>query len=125
MEPDNTPEETPPSGANESSSLGLDANVAGLLCYLLGFISGILFLVLEKKSSYVRFHAFQSTFTFIALFVVQIVANRIPALGMLISFALSIVSLVLWVLLMVKAVQGERFKLPVVGDMAEERAALS
>ena len=106
----------------ERSSLGLDANVAGLLCYLLGFISGIVFWVIETKSPFVRFHAIQSTFVFVGLFVIQMAANVIPFLDPLISALASLATLVLWIILMIKAFQGERFKLPIVGDMAEERA---
>ena len=52
----------------EPTSTGLDANLAGVLCYLLGFISGVAFLVLERQNGFVRFHAMQSTLTFLGLF---------------------------------------------------------
>ena len=52
---------------SQPSSTGLDPNLAGLLTYVLGFISGLVFLVLEKQNSYVRFHAYQSTIVFLAL----------------------------------------------------------
>jgi len=65
------------------SSTGLDENVAGLLCYLLGFITGILFLVVEKKSRFVKFHAMQSTITFLSLFVISVVLGWIPIIGLL------------------------------------------
>ena len=107
---------------SEESSLGLDPKLAGLLTYLFGFVTGILFLVLEKKNSFVRFHAYQSTVTFLAIFVLNVVLGVIPVLGTLASAIIGLASLVLWVLLMVKAFQGERFKLPMVGDMAEDRA---
>ena len=106
----------------ERSSLGLDANVAGLLCYLLGFITGIVFWVIETKSTFVRFHAIQSTFIFVGLFIIQIASSVIPILGIAINALASLAALVLWIILMIKAFQGERFKLPIVGDMAEERA---
>jgi uncharacterized membrane protein len=109
---------------SEESSLGLDPKLGGLLTYLFGFITGILFLVLEKKSSFIRFHAYQSTITFLAIFVLNIVLGVIPLIGTLASPVIGLASLVLWVLLMVKAFQGERFKLPMVGDMAEERAGV-
>jgi uncharacterized membrane protein len=114
------PNASPPE--SQESSLGLDPNIAGLLTYLFGAFSGIVFLVLEKKNSFVRFHAYQSTVTFLAIFVVNVVIGIIPLIGGLITSLIGLASVVLWVLLMIKAFQGERFKLPMVGDMAEERA---
>ncbi len=106
------------------SSTGLDTNVASALCYLLGFVSGVAFLVLEKEDRDVRFHAYQSLATFGALFVLSAGAGVIPLFGGLVTLLLTPVSLVLWIVLMVKAMQGgERFKLPVVGDWAEEQVA--
>jgi len=104
----------------ERSSTGLDENVAGLLCYLLGFITGIIFLVVEKKSSFVRFHAKQSTITFLGLFVVKIILGMIPIINLLV-LPILILSLILWFLLMIKALRGERYLLPIVGKMAEEK----
>ena len=99
----------------EQSSTGLDENVAGLLCYLFGFVTGIIFLVLEKKSSFVKFHAKQSTITFLCLFVITLLVGWIPILGTLIL----IFSLILWLVLMIKALQGKRYALPIVGKMVE------
>jgi uncharacterized membrane protein len=110
--------------APDPSSTGLDPTLAALLAYLLVFVSGLLFLVIEKKSRFVRFHAMQSTLTFLALFVVLFVAGFVPVLGSLVDFLATVLGLALWVLLMVRALQGEWYKLPVVGDMAEERARL-
>ena len=107
---------------SQPSSTGLDPNLAGLLTYVLGFISGLVFLVVEKKSAYVRFHAYQSTIAFLAIWITSIILGFIPLIGGLLGVALSLASLVLWVVLMMKAFQGERFKLPILGDMAEERA---
>mgnify|MGYP001195724795 CR=1 FL=1 len=108
----------------EKSSTGLEENVAGFLCYLLGFITGIVFLVLEKKSSFVRFHAMQSTITFLGLFVISIVIGFIPIIGLLV-YPIWILSLIVWLILMVKALRGERYSLPIVGKMAEEKASQS
>lgn len=115
-----TPAPRDPSSA--PSSTGLDTTVAGPLCYLLGFITGLVFLVLEKNDREVRFHAYQSLATFLGLFVVSVVASAIPVLGVLVQILLTPLSLVLWVLLMWKAFQGERFKLPWAGDWAEQQA---
>ena len=108
--------------SREASSTGLEPNIAGLLCYLLGFISGVVFLIIEKENRYVRFHAYQSLAAFGAIFVISIVVQVIPWIGWLLGFVVGIGSLILWILLMVKAYQGERFKLPVVGDWAEEQS---
>lgn len=109
-----------PGNPNENSSTGLDNNVAALLSYLVGFITGLVFFLVEKKSDYVRFHAMQSTVLFGGLFVISLVINIIPLLGTLISFLLGILSFVLWIVLMVKAYQGERYKLPIVGNISED-----
>jgi len=102
----------------EQSSTGLEENVAGFFCYLLGFITGIIFLAVEKKSSFVRFHAMQSTITFLGLFIISIILGFIPIIGLLV-YPIWILSLILWLILMVKALQGERYSLPIVGKMAE------
>jgi len=106
----------------EASSTGLDPNLAGLLCYLLGLITGIVFLIIEKESRFVRFHAYQSLAVFGALFVLSLIAGFIPVIGTLVSILLAPVGLILWILLMVKAYQGERFKIPVAGDWAEDQS---
>ncbi len=102
----------------QKSSTGLDENVAGFLCYLFGFITGIVFLVVEKESRFVKFHAMQSTITFLGLFVIILLLGGIPVIGPLIF----IFSLVLWLVLMIKALQGKRYLLPIVGKMAEGKS---
>jgi uncharacterized membrane protein len=104
------------------SSLGLEANVAALFSYLLGFITGIIFYVLEKENKFVRFHAMQSIVTFGAFFVVSIALGIFPFVGWILINLLSIASVILWVLLMIKAYNGEYFKLPVAGDIAEKNS---
>jgi uncharacterized membrane protein len=106
------------------SSTGLDENVAGLLTYLFGFVTGVIFLVVEKDSTFVRFHAFQSTVTFLVLFVVSVIGGWIPLVGSALNLVVTPLSVILWILLMVKAYQGERYQLPVIGEIAEERAQL-
>ena len=104
-----------------SSSTGLEPNIAGPLCYLLGIVSAIAFLILEKRDRVVRFHAYQSLATFGGLFVLSAVAGVVPLIGGLVLALLTPIGLILWIVLMVKAYQGERFKLPVVGDWAEDQ----
>lgn len=108
------------SGKGKTAS-GLDENLAGLLCYLFAFVTGIIFLLIEKENRFIRFHALQSIFTFAAIFVVSIVLNVIPLLGLIVSILLAPLSLILWIVLMVKAYQGKWFKLPLVGDLAEKQ----
>jgi len=108
--------------SQEVSSTGLDPNLAGLLCYLLGWITGVVFLIIEKENRFVRFHAYQSLAVFGALTILSLIAGLIPVIGALIRFLLAPVGLILWILLMVKAYQGERYKLPVAGDWAEEQS---
>ncbi|MFA5175768.1 MAG: DUF4870 domain-containing protein [Candidatus Nanoarchaeia archaeon] len=103
------------------TALGLDENVEGLLCYVLIFITGIVFLILEKDNKFVKFHALQSLLTFAGLFVVTMVLFMIPILGWLVGMLLEILGFVLWIVLMVKAFQGEKFKLPVIGDFVEKQ----
>jgi len=100
---------------------GLDENLAGLLCYVFGFITGVIFLLIEKDNRFVRFHALQSIFVSVAIFVLNIALNLIPFLGFLLSSLLMIAALVVWIVLMVKAYQGQRFKLPIIGDMVEKQ----
>ncbi|WP_163582639.1 DUF4870 domain-containing protein [Gracilibacillus saliphilus] len=103
------------------TSTGLDQNVAGLLSYLVGFVTGIIFLLLEKENRFVRFHALQSIFVSVLLIVINTVLGMIPLLGWLVNILIAPLTLVLWIVLMVKAYQGQYFKLPWIGDMVEQQ----
>jgi uncharacterized membrane protein len=103
-------------------STGMQPNLAALLCYLFGVITGIIFYIIEKENKFVRFHAMQSIITFGALFVLQMLLMVIPLIGWVLMPIVGIVSLILWVILMIKAYKGETFKLPFVGDIAEKQA---
>lgn len=118
------PGATPATPAPDSSQAGIPQNVAGLLCYVFGLVTGILFLVLEpySRDPFVRFHAFQSIFYNVAAIVVSIAAGLIPFLGWFLSPLVGLAFVVGWVLLMVQAYQGRKWKLPVVGDLAEKQA---
>jgi uncharacterized membrane protein len=126
----------PPEGAAKpeaESSTGLSANLAGLLCYVLGWVTGIIFVVLEKKSTFVRFHAWQSIMTFGVLTAVQIVLSIIgaiaavtfaPGLGLLTSILTVIVGVImfiLWIILIIEAGTGKMWKVPWAGDWAEKQ----
>ena len=105
----------------EKTSTGLEANVAGLLCYVLGWISGLVFILIEKENKFVRFHAMQSIIVFGVLSVASIVLGWIPLLNVVIVPLISVLGLVLWIILMIKAYQGEKYKLPWAGNLAEKQ----
>ena len=104
------------------TSTGLDENVAGLLCYVLGWISGLVFFLIEKENKFVRFHALQSIIVFGVLFLAGFIIGWIPVIGWVIKWLISVLALVLWIILMIKAYQGEKFKLPWAGNLAEKNA---
>ncbi|ELK46061.1 hypothetical protein QRD89_07055 [Halobacillus sp. ACCC02827] len=103
------------------SSTGLQENVGSLLAYLLGFITGTVLLLIEKENETIRFHAVQSIFVFGGIFLLTIVLNFVPVLGLLVSILIAPVSFILWLFLMYKAYQGGRYHLPVLGRMAEDQ----
>jgi uncharacterized membrane protein len=106
----------------EKTSTGFDANVAAALSYLVGFVTGIIFLVVEQENRFVRFHAMQSTLLFVGIVLIDILLQVVPILGALVVvFVVIPLSAILWLLLMFKAYQGEDFKLPLVGQMAADR----
>jgi len=105
------------------TSVGLSANVAGLLCYVGGWISGIVFLVIEKKSKFVRFHAWQSIMTFGVLTVVYLILFSIPIIGWVLGWIIWVLGLVLWIILMIQAGTGKMWKLPWAGNWAEKQAS--
>ena len=98
-------------------------NVLGAVAYLLWFITGIVLLLVEKKSQFVRFHAMQSTILFGGLFVLNLGLGFIPLLGWLVGLVLFIAAFILWLVLMWKAFNGEMYKLPYVGELAEKQLA--
>jgi len=119
------------------SSTGLTANVAGLLCYVAGWITGIIFVVLEKKSTFVKFHAWQSIMTFGVLTVAHLVLSTIPGAIAAATFPLSaglaifasvmgwligVIMFIFWVILMIQAGTGKMWKVPGAGDWAEKQA---
>jgi len=118
-----------------ANSVSMTDNMAGALCYLFGFITGILFLVLTpyNQNRTIRFHAFQSIFLNIAWFaawivitIIMIPFHYIPFLGLFISIvlhaALGLGAFILWLYLMFKTYNGEKIVLPVVGPFADKQA---
>ena len=104
----------------EKTSTGLDENVAGLLCYVAGWISGLVFILIEKENKLVRFHAIQSIVVFGVLTVASFILGWIPIIGAIFTWIIWVIGVVLWIVLMVKAYQGAKFKLPWVGNLAEK-----
>jgi uncharacterized membrane protein len=107
--------------SNPKTSTGLSQNIAALLSYLLGFVTGIIFLLIEKDNRFVRFHAMQSLITFLALFIISFIAGLIPFIGTMLSSLIGIIQFIVWIVLMYKAYKNEMFKLPITGDMAEQQ----
>ena len=114
-----------------NSSTGLADNLAGALAYVLGPLSAIFFLVVEKQSRFVRFHAMQSLLVGVVLIIVNFALNvlnailvRIPLIGWLFALGLVMVvglaSLVLWLALMYAAYRGQEWELPVIGREARK-----
>ena len=132
----------PPAGGSETpatppaqTSIGLQPNIAGLLCYVAGWITGIIFLVIEKKSQFVKFHAWQSIMTFGILTGVQIIISILSAIALstfsfgLWQFAHVVLIIVwllivgLWIALIVLTYSGKMWKLPCIGNWAEKQAS--
>ncbi len=111
-----------------ATSCGMKAELAGALSYVLGFVTGIIFFIVEKKNKFVRFHAMQSIILFASIFasifVLQIIFYAIPLIGWIIGMLLSVLGFVLWIILLIKASQGIYFKLPGIGKIAEKNAAV-
>lgn len=125
------PQPVPPAGS------GIAPNVAGALSYVLGWVTGLVFLMIEKNDKTVRFHAYQSIFLSVAWIafligfnVISSILGNIPFLGFLVAIigvlimlGLGLGMLVLVVMLIIKAYQGQQWKLPYIGEMAERYAA--
>ena len=91
------------------------------LSYVAGAISGVVVLVAEKHDRFVRFHAMQSIITFLCVLVAQILLRNLPVLGGWLSRAFLVGVFLLWGWLMYQAFMGRRYKLPYIGDFAEQQ----
>ncbi len=117
----------PPPEDEDVSSTGLDPNLAALICYLLGIVGGIIFYIIEKESKFVKFHAMQSILLSVPIIVVNIayfILSFIELLACILTpliLLINLAFLVISVLMMVKAYQGEYYKLPIIGDLAEQQ----
>jgi uncharacterized membrane protein len=123
----------PAPGGSTAAHSGLSENTAALLSYVLGWLTGVIFFLIDKRP-FVRFHAAQSIVTFGGLHILRAVLGITfgvgwwfggPAhrgslgFGVLLLSLIGLLTLVLWIVCMVKAYQGVRFKLPIAGDIAE------
>lgn len=126
------PPATPPPGG-PATSTGLDPKLAGLLSYILTPITGIIFFLIEKTNTVVRFHAAQSIVFGVFVVALMIVISILTMILVTISFSLgSLFGLlstllwlgvfIVWIILLVKGYSGEKWKLPVLGDLAERMA---
>lgn len=116
-----------------STQSGLSENVAGFLCYLVGWVTGLIFFLIDKRP-FVRFHAAQSMVVFGGLHILQIALGIMGAgmmfmhgfglfgMGWALSGLIGLVGLVLWILLMVKAYQHEKFEVPIAAGIAKSFA---
>jgi uncharacterized membrane protein len=108
-----------PPGEDQSST-GLAPNVAAALSYIAGPFSAVPLLVFEKRNAFVRFHAWQSTLAFVAVWTAWAVLMQVPVVGWFAALVLSPpLVLILWLVLLVKAYLGDKIVLPVVGRFAE------
>jgi uncharacterized membrane protein len=118
--------------AKSKTSINIDENIASALCYLLVWITGIIFILIEKDNKNVRFHAMQSILIFLPLTILGWIFGFLggpsyyyygnPGIAFLIwlSWLIYLVMFILWIILIIKAYQGEKLKLPIVGDIAEK-----
>lgn len=107
------------STTSRETSLGTTENVAGLLTYILGWVTGIVFLLIEKDNKFVRFHAMQSIVIFVPLTIASFVVGFLPFVGGFLTTIVSLAMVVIWLFMMFQAFQGKRFKFPYAGDYAE------
>ena len=118
-----------PAAAADSATAGMEENVAGLLSYLFGWVTGLIFLLIDKRP-FVKFHAAQSIAVnicivpiWIGLWIVWFIIAHIPVIGLLGLVIFPVFGLVVfatWIFLMYKAYSHEKFKLPIIGDIVEK-----
>jgi len=128
----------PPQGGYQPqpAAAGMADNVAGMLCYIAGFITGIIFLVIEpyNKKPNIRFHAFQSIFLNVAVIVIEIVFGIVLGILMRIIGLFGVLALfyplfgllcvLLWLYLLISTYQGKTVVLPIIGPLAQKQAGM-
>ena len=124
---------SPPPAGGQATSTGLDPKLAGLLCYILGLVTGLIFFLIEKTNPVVRFHAAQSIVFSVATIALWIVLTILSIIVYQISWTLgnlfNLITLliwlglfIVWIILLVKGYSGQKWKLPFLGDFAERMA---
>lgn len=108
------------------TSLGLAPNITAALSYILGvigfgFVSGIVVFILERENRFVRFHSMQSIFLSVTFLTLSIIASFIPVFNEISVKAVYLGNFICWLLAMIKAAQGQFFKFPIIGDLAEKQ----
>jgi uncharacterized membrane protein len=127
--------QTPPAGGPATQGTGLAPNIASLLCYICTPITGIIFLLIEKENRDVKFHAWQSLVFGVAYIALIIVLEILAAilgmiasvLGIIVGFFIPILMLaafIIWIVCLVKSYQGERWRIPFIGDFAAKKAGV-
>jgi uncharacterized membrane protein len=123
--------ENPDGEGMVKTALGLDENIEAALCYLGAWITGLIFYLIDDKNKAIRFHALQSIFVFLPLMILGWIFGGFfgfvrygSGLNFLwwISMIIWVLTVILWLILMIKAFQGQKFKVPIVGDLAEKHA---
>lgn len=123
-------------GQTQPQGTGLAPHIASLLCYICMPVTSIIFLVIEKENADVKFHAWQGSIfgggyilVLIAMKILEAIFGAIASvLGEIVNFFIPIVGLaafILWIICLIKAYQGERWRIPVLGDFAAKKAGIS
>ncbi len=106
----------------EMTSIGMRARTAGLLCYLFGWVGGLVFFLLERENRFVRFHAIQSILFFGTMSILGWVSSFFPFALFGLGGVVGLIGFIGWIVLMVAAHRGRYYKLPLFGDYAEKLA---
>ena len=107
------------------SSTGMQPNLAAVLSYVFGFVTGLIFFLVEKENQFIKFHAIQSMGFSVATAVFSFIVMVIPVVGGFMLVLLQIAMVVVWVICMTKAYHGEWYRLPVLGDFAAKQVGLT
>jgi uncharacterized membrane protein len=107
---------------NGPTTMNMDPNVAGGLSYILGWITGLIFFLVEKQNRFVRFNAMQSILLSVVWIVGGWILDVIPYVGGVLGLLFGIAGFIIWIICLVNGFQGKYFKLPLIGDYAERWA---
>lgn len=102
--------------------LGLPENIVAALCYPVGWLSGLFFLLLERKNKFVRFHAMQSVLLFMPLAILIFLVAWVPVIGWFLADGAGMAAMLLILVPMYMAFRGSKFKIPIIGQIAYDFA---